>query len=45
MRNYPEWVISFAAVLSVGAVSVSLNAWWTEDELASLADEAPIEAQ
>ncbi len=33
MRNYPEWVISFAAVTSVGAVSVSLNAWWTEDEL------------
>ena len=39
MRNLPEWVISFAAILSVGAVSVSLNAWWTEDELAyALAD-------
>ena len=34
MRNYPEWVIAYAAVLSVGAVVVSLNAWWTEDELA-----------
>ncbi|HEV7958654.1 MAG TPA: class I adenylate-forming enzyme family protein [Acidimicrobiales bacterium] len=34
MRNYPEWVISFAAILSVGAISVSLNAWWTEEELA-----------
>ncbi len=33
MRNYPEWVISFAAIISVGAISVSLNAWWTEDEL------------
>ncbi|MGC2167852.1 MAG: AMP-binding protein, partial [Acidimicrobiales bacterium] len=33
MRNYPEWVISFCAILSIGAVSVSLNAWWTEDEL------------
>jgi long-chain acyl-CoA synthetase len=33
MRNLPEWVISFAAILSVGAISVSLNAWWTEDEL------------
>jgi long-chain acyl-CoA synthetase len=33
MRNYPEWVISFAAITSVGAISVSLNAWWTEDEL------------
>ena len=33
MRNYPEWVVAFAAITSVGAVSVSLNAWWTEDEL------------
>jgi len=33
MRNYPEWVVAFAAVVSMGAVSVSLNAWWTEDEL------------
>jgi long-chain acyl-CoA synthetase len=33
MRNYPEWVISFAAILSVGAISVSFNAWWTEDEM------------
>ena len=33
MRNYPEWVVSFAAILSVGAVSVSLNAWWTGEEL------------
>ena len=34
MRNYPEWVIAYAAIVSIGAVSVSLNAWWTEDELA-----------
>ena len=34
MRNLPEWILSFAAILSVGAVSVSLNAWWTEEELA-----------
>lgn len=33
MRNLPEWIISFAAILSVGAISVSLNAWWTEAEL------------
>jgi long-chain acyl-CoA synthetase len=33
MRNLPEWIVSFAAILSIGAVSVSLNAWWTEDEL------------
>ena len=33
MRNYPEWVVSFAAVTAVGAVSVSFNAWWTEEEV------------
>jgi long-chain acyl-CoA synthetase len=33
MRNLPEWIISFAAILSTGAVSVSLNAWWTETEV------------
>ena len=33
MRNLPEWIVSFAAILSIGAVSVSLNAWWTETEL------------
>ena len=33
MRNYPEWVVSFAAITSIGAVSVSLNAWWTTEEL------------
>ena len=33
MRNLPEWIVSFAAIISIGAVSVSLNSWWTEDEL------------
>ena len=33
MRNYPEWVISFAAIISAGAVNVSMNSWWTEDEM------------
>ena len=33
MRNYPEWVVAFGAIVSVGAISVSLNAWWTEAEL------------
>ena len=42
MRNYPEWVVSFAAITSVGAISVSLNAWWTEDELGyALHDSTP----
>ncbi len=33
MRNYPEWVIAFLAVTSIGAISVSLNGWWTGEEL------------
>ncbi len=34
MRNYPEWVLTFWATVSIGAVSVPLNAWWTGPELA-----------
>jgi long-chain acyl-CoA synthetase len=34
MRNYPEWISAFAAVTSIGAIAVCLNAWWTADELA-----------
>jgi long-chain acyl-CoA synthetase len=42
MRNLPEWVVSFAAIVSIGAVSVSLNGWWTADELDyGLEDSAP----
>jgi long-chain acyl-CoA synthetase len=42
MRNYPEWVISFAASLSVGAIAVSLNSLWTADELEyALGDSTP----
>ncbi len=33
MRNYPEWVIAFMAVTSSGAISVSLNGWWSGEEL------------
>lgn len=32
MRNYPEWIASFVAIVSVGAVAVPLNAWWQTDE-------------
>jgi long-chain acyl-CoA synthetase len=34
MRNYPEWITAFAAVASIGAIAVCLNAWWTTDEIA-----------
>lgn len=33
MRNYPEWPVIFWATVSIGAVIVPLNAWWTGAEL------------
>ena len=33
MRNFPEWIMTYLATLSIGAVCVSMNAWWTADEL------------
>jgi len=34
MRNYPEWMLAFAAITSLGAIAVALNALWQGDELA-----------
>ncbi|MBI1252144.1 MAG: AMP-binding protein [Alphaproteobacteria bacterium] len=34
MRNYPDWSVAFWACQSIGAITVSLNAWWTTQELA-----------
>jgi long-chain acyl-CoA synthetase len=34
MRNLPEWPAAFFAAVSVGAIAVPLNAWWTGPELA-----------
>ena len=33
MRNLPEWIASFVAITSIGAVAVPLNAWWVTDEI------------
>lgn len=42
MRNYPEWIISFFAATSIGAIAVPVNAWWNSRELAySLEDCKP----
>src|SRR5205085_1078330 len=39
MRNLPELPFAFWATVSIGAVAVPLNAWWTGPELAyGLAD-------
>lgn len=33
MRNYPEWVFSYWAIVSLGAACVGMNAWWTPEEM------------
>jgi long-chain acyl-CoA synthetase len=34
MRNYPEWIVSYMAVSSIGGMFVAMNALWTADEMA-----------
>jgi long-chain acyl-CoA synthetase len=34
MRNFPEWVMAFNAITSIGAIAVSMNALWLTDEMA-----------
>ena len=34
MRNYPEWIFTYLGAVSIGAVVVSMNAWWTPEEMA-----------
>lgn len=42
MRNYPEWLICYWAIVAMGATVVGVNAWWTEPEMAyGLEDSAP----
>ncbi len=42
MRNYPEWLLSYWAILSVGATVVGMNSWWVGPEMAyALQDSEP----
>lgn len=42
MRNYPEYMLSYWAIVSIGAVVVGMNAWWVPSELEyALQDSAP----
>ncbi len=40
MRNYPEWIAAFAAITSVGAVAVPMNAWWQTAEIVFALDDS-----
>ncbi len=31
--NRPEWIVSFWAAVSLGAIVSSMNGWWTSDEI------------
>ncbi|MFK7977207.1 MAG: class I adenylate-forming enzyme family protein [Halioglobus sp.] len=33
MRNYPEYMLSYWAIVSLGAVVVGMNAWWVPSEM------------
>lgn len=33
LRNYPEWMLAYWAVVSMGATVVGMNAWWTGPEM------------
>ena len=33
MRNYPEWMLAYWAITSMGAVAVGMNAWWVPQEI------------
>lgn len=34
MRNYPEWIMAFTAITSIGAIAVAMNALWGPEEMA-----------
>ena len=34
MRNYPEWIIAFNAITSIGCIAVSMNSFWQSQEMA-----------
>ena len=33
MRNFPEWVMAFQAITSIGAIAVAMNSLWQADEI------------
>jgi long-chain acyl-CoA synthetase len=43
MRNLPEWIVAFWGTVSIGAIAVPINAWWTGEELSyGLADSGSV---
>jgi acyl-CoA synthetase (AMP-forming)/AMP-acid ligase II len=43
MRNYPEYMLLYWAIVSMGASVVGMNAWWVDDEMVyALNDAKPV---
>lgn len=40
MRNYPEWLLSYWACVSLGVAVVGMNAWWAGPEMAYALNDA-----
>jgi long-chain acyl-CoA synthetase len=40
MRNYPEWMVAYTAIISIGAIVVPLNSWGSSEELCYSLDDA-----
>lgn len=41
--NCPEWIVTFWAAVSLGAIAVGLNGWWVGDEIRyGIADSDPV---
>ena len=42
MRNYPEWLIAYVAIVSLGAIPVLLNSWSTKEDMIYMLSDAKV---
>ena len=40
MRNYPEWMMAFTAIVTTGAVPVTINSWGAAEEILYVLDDS-----
>ena len=33
MRNFPEWIIAFQSITSIGTIAVAMNSLWQAEEI------------
>ena len=44
MRNYPEWMAAFCAIVRIGAVPVPINSWGSAEEIRYVIEDAGVRA-